>query len=221
MPRVEMLCLANSWKLGGRCVAGLVTNGSWVRPVTDTRDGELPLDACKLDNGRQAEPLDVVSLKLKRHKPRPYQPENWIIGSKQWRFVESRTISDAHQLLDDACADESPIFGTRSDKVPWTHIQEAPPDASLALVKAWCPRFYTRRKSNGSSQTRVQFVHGDVEYDLSVSFEFTLPLHIPRDYESSTGWYLTISLGEPFASQGNSCFKLVAGALEIPVDASQ
>ncbi|WP_420625655.1 dual OB domain-containing protein [Candidatus Poriferisodalis sp.] len=216
MPRTEVLCLANSRKLGGRCFAGLTSDGAWVRPVTATPKGELPNEVCILDTGKRVRPLDIVKMKLKRHEPRSYQPENWIVGKKEWNFVRAQTIGNVHELLDDACADDSPIFGTRTDRVTWPRIQEAPLKASLTLVRASRPRFYIRQRFGSSTQTRVRFVHGGFEYDLSVSFEFTLPHSDLRHYEPSTNWYLTISLGEPFADQGNSCFKLVAGALEIP-----
>lgn len=216
MSRTELLCLANSWKLGGRCFAGLTNDGSWVRPVTDTSTGALPDSVCVLDTGRVVEALDVVRLKLKRPEPRVYQPENWIVGNKEWYFVKAQTLDDVGQLLDSVCADDSPIFGTHTNSVSWQRIQESPPAASLTLVRTSSPRFYVRRKPNGSNQTRVEFVHGDSVYDLSISFELTLPHSDPKGYEPPTDWYLTISLGEPFEEQDNRCYKLVAGALEIP-----
>ncbi|WP_419863716.1 dual OB domain-containing protein [Candidatus Poriferisodalis sp.] len=216
MSRTELLCLANSWKLGGRCFAGLANDGSWVRPVTDTSTGTLPNSACVLNTGRVVEALDVVKLKLKRPEPRLYQPENWVVGNKEWHYVKTQTLGDVGQLLDSVRADDSPIFGTRTDSVSWQRIQESPPAASLTLIRTSNPHFYVRRKPNGSNQTRVKFVHGDSVYDLSISFELALPHNDTGSNESPTDWYLTISLGEPFEEQHNRCYKLVAGALEIP-----
>ena len=80
MTKADILCLANSWKSGGRCVAGIrMDDGSWIRPVSDTDDGELTPSQCTLDNQRQARPLDIVRLYLKEPAPRPHQPENWQI----------------------------------------------------------------------------------------------------------------------------------------------
>jgi hypothetical protein len=42
MAQVDLICLANSRKLGGRCIAGLRLDGSgWVRPVGEAPDGTL------------------------------------------------------------------------------------------------------------------------------------------------------------------------------------
>jgi hypothetical protein len=42
MPTVEIICLANSRKHSGRCVAGLRTDGQgWIRPVGPSDNGTL------------------------------------------------------------------------------------------------------------------------------------------------------------------------------------
>jgi hypothetical protein len=42
LPTVEIVCLANSRKAGGRCIAGVRTDtGAWVRPVSSGREGTL------------------------------------------------------------------------------------------------------------------------------------------------------------------------------------
>ena len=42
MPSLDLICLANSSKLGSRCLAGLrVDGGGWVRPVSNQEYGEL------------------------------------------------------------------------------------------------------------------------------------------------------------------------------------
>jgi len=42
MPILRLVCLANSRKLGGRCVACLrLVGGGWVRPVSSFSDGTL------------------------------------------------------------------------------------------------------------------------------------------------------------------------------------
>ncbi|WP_375233212.1 dual OB domain-containing protein [Pseudomonas syringae] len=37
---LDMVCLANSWKHGGRCIAGKIyggdRSGEWIRPVSPT-----------------------------------------------------------------------------------------------------------------------------------------------------------------------------------------
>lgn len=47
MPKVRFVCLANSFKERGRCVAGIVLDennnptNTWIRPVSNSLHGEL------------------------------------------------------------------------------------------------------------------------------------------------------------------------------------
>ena len=68
--RKQMLCLAYSWKHGGRCVAGLLPDDSWIRPVTATGDGSLAPPMFMLDIGRAVRALDLVRVGVERPEPR-------------------------------------------------------------------------------------------------------------------------------------------------------
>lgn len=209
MTKADILCLANSWKSGGRCVAGIRTDdGSWIRPVSDTDEGELTPSQCTLDNQRQAMPLDVVRVYLKEPSPRPHQPENWQITARQWRFRDRMSFREATKLLERASeTHDSGIFGIAADRISARDIERRPGglDASLTLVKASAPEFKWGTKWN---QKRAVFEHGGITYDLVMTFEDS-----PRVAQSPSDWYFTISLGEPF--HGN-CYLLVAAAIQIP-----
>ena len=90
-------------------------------------------------------------------------------------------------------------------------------DASLALVKVMEPEFHW--SPSNPAQRRASFDIGGVSYDLPITFEFGLPAQGEASHRSRSSWYLTISLGEPYARQGNDCFKLIAGAIEVSSDA--
>lgn len=100
------------------------------------------------------------------------------------------------------------LFGTTIDKVSWSQIKELGIENSLLLVRASRPRFYWN-----NYQLRVAFVHAEVEYDLSVTFDLELS---EGERTSSSEWWLTVSLGDPWAERNYDCYKLVAGALRIP-----
>ena len=215
MPEFEMLCLANSWKHGGRCVAGvLLSDMSWIRPVSDTEDGSLSESACQLDVGRAVRPLDVVRLRVRGPEPRPHQPENWIVTDDQWVLSDSRTAQEAGTLLDSMTVEGPELLGTSSGSVTWKQIQDSELRASLALVTAVAPEF--RWSQWSPTQRRAVFSHDGVTYDLPITFEFAFPAQGTETHRSQASWYFTISLGEPYARQGNDCFKLVASAIEIP-----
>lgn len=210
MPKVDMLCLANSWKSGGRCVAGIrVDDGSWIRPVSETQDGELSADQCTLDIGRQVKPLDVVRVYVREADPRPHQPENWRVTDRQWRLRHQLSLRDAKGTLKRALdKHKSGIFGTFTDRVSSTDGVSSSAigiKSSLTLVKATAPEFQWGSKPR---QKRAVFRHGGAIYDLVMTFEGA-----PRVGQSQSKWYFTISLGEPFHG---SCYKLIAGAIEVP-----
>src|SRR6266850_2762792 len=76
MPLVDLICLANSNKMGGRCIAGLRTDGGgWVRPIaSETEHGQLYFRHFKLDDGSEPKVLDVIRVDLARAAPAPGQP---------------------------------------------------------------------------------------------------------------------------------------------------
>jgi hypothetical protein len=84
----QLICLANSWKRKGRCIAGIEpTTAQWIRPVSKLDDGQIPVDA-QLINGRDIELLDVVDIPLAEVGPDfGFENENrWILPGP-WRRV--------------------------------------------------------------------------------------------------------------------------------------
>jgi hypothetical protein len=72
VPTDEIIVLANSRKLGGRCVAGISTrSGCWVRPVSRLPHGQLEPAHCRVE-GRQAQLLDVVEIEEAYQRLRPH-----------------------------------------------------------------------------------------------------------------------------------------------------
>ena len=209
--KVDILCLANAWKKSpGRCVAGInLDDGSWVRPVSDTEDGELTVSQCTMDIGRQVAPLDVVRVYLKAPAPRPHQPEDWLISERQWRLRRRLDLREAKKILKKAHElHKDGIFGTTTDRVSLSQVDSLPGRriaSSLTVVRVTAPEF---RWGNRWNQRRAVFGHAGTTYDLAMTFEDRPPVG-----QSTSKWYFTISLAEPFYG---SCYKLVAGAIEVP-----
>jgi hypothetical protein len=85
----RLICLANSRKLSGRCVAGKVqaskSPGDWVRPVSDRASEEVSESERRYRDGTDPRVLDVIDVPLKNHHPRSYQVENWLLDpSTYW-----------------------------------------------------------------------------------------------------------------------------------------
>ena len=65
-----ILCLANSRKLGGRCVAGREIGengvGQWIRPVSNHGHGEVSEADRRFENGVDPMVLDIVEIPMLR-----------------------------------------------------------------------------------------------------------------------------------------------------------
>lgn len=73
----KIICLANSRKYYGRCIAGKEVNGlDWIRPISSRDNEELLLSHIKYSNGAEVGLLDIIEVDLTKSKPAQYQPEN-------------------------------------------------------------------------------------------------------------------------------------------------
>src|SRR5687768_13524839 len=100
MAQKEIICLANSRKHGGRCVAGLHTNGGgWLRAVGRVPDGTLFPPDYTLTDGSEPRLLDVIRIGLEKPQPSLHQPENWTIDGSRWQLVARPAASELAALL--------------------------------------------------------------------------------------------------------------------------
>jgi hypothetical protein len=76
-----LVCLANSRKLSGRCVAGIVDGGheEWIRPVSARPNREVSEYERQYEDGSDPRVLDIVSVPLLQPQPYSYQSENWLL----------------------------------------------------------------------------------------------------------------------------------------------
>jgi len=86
MASLDFVCLANSRKHNGRCVAGITTAGNWIRPVSSEPDGTLYSPDYTCSDGSEPALLDVIRLEA-FPRPEPHQPENWRISGAQWQHL--------------------------------------------------------------------------------------------------------------------------------------
>src|SRR5947207_517988 len=135
MPQVDIICLANSRKLRGRCVAGLRVDGSgWLRPVGTLPDGTLYPPDYTLANGTEATILDVLQIGIQTHRPVPHQPENWVIDGTSWALLSRPMADSLTPVLQNAIVQGPELLRGLSDRVPYTDFQQRNATASLALI---------------------------------------------------------------------------------------
>ena len=81
----RIVCLANSRKYGGRCVAGKEllpdgTAGGWIRPVSNRENEEVSEGERCYADGDDPRVLDVIAVPLLSPRPKTYQQENWLLN---------------------------------------------------------------------------------------------------------------------------------------------
>jgi hypothetical protein len=211
----RMICLANSWRPDGRCVAGIdIGTGKWVRPVPATGDA-IPEQRLYL-KGRFLSLLDVVEINLTRPKEiSRYQRENLVIANWNWAIVGSVQTSDVIQY----CDETTPILHNNGDRVPPYALDQLPPEQwnSLQLIRPRNLDF--ERDSTDQHRWHARFRdRSGCEYLLRL----TDPLAARRldaGNKISPESLLAISLTKPWApprvSKPKRCYKLVAAVIEL------
>lgn len=225
----QILCLANSIKHGGRCIAGLRTDGKgWIRPVSPRDEGGLTLDEYRLSNHENPQILDILDIEFFSPNPKPHQPENWLISPKTWhlsqRFNKTTDKKNILDFLNSHISSSTLLFGNSGDRLNYNKFLVKPSQSSLALIKPNNLSFLSKIY-NGHKKIRACFTIGNINYDLALTDPLikakleTLPhdSYSPENlgivHDNYTNIFLTISLGEPFQDQ--CCYKLVAGVLFI------
>lgn len=220
-----MLCMANSRKPKGRCIAGLLPDGSWIRPVSTSTGEAIGEFQTLLDIGRPIQPLDVVKIPIKSTAARHHQQENQLIANRPWRFLSERSITDEDiaDFLSQHAYDKGTLFGDPDRSISWSEVKENRINHSLALVRTSEPIFRRTENRNGQLRFSSTFGYGEYQYRLPITivgFEKSIPpININQVYRSESDWWFTVSLGEAFKPQFRNdkyCYKLVAGAIEIP-----
>jgi hypothetical protein len=215
----RLVCLANSRKLSGRCLAGKETGGSgtWVRPVSDRLHQEVSEHERQYEDGSDPKVLDIIDVPLLHSQPNAYQSENWLldpqfywakVGRVDWESLSTFADQPRELWLNG--------FSTGSglnDRVPVKEAQQLGESLFLLRVHNLTLHVFAPGAAFNNLKRRVQadFSFQGVQYLLWV----TDPL-IERQYAGNDGDYdvgecfLTVSLGEP---KDNFCYKLVAAII--------
>ena len=210
----KFICLANSFKEGGRCVAGIavdlnnnpiIKNGSpkWIRPVCNTPHGEVPNHIAE-----SFQLLNVIELEVTRNQPQHYQSENVIFDEESIRVVGN---FDKHQLAN-LCDNRSLIFGNKGKAVSQESIGILNHSLMLVSVTEFNITQRTYEDSLKKPQIRLIFTYHKIQYDFPVTDPAFLHLyqHNTTILEQAKQIYLTLSLGIELESWH---YKLVAGII--------
>ncbi len=217
--RKTIVCLANSYKHGGRCIAGVsIDDGAWIRLRGKALDGALCACEYALDDGSEPRLLDVIEVELHYAVPSDAHPEDWQIAPTQWHLVE-RPASPARMQMITAAADKVPtVLRGYRDRMAVGEVDAKPLLSSLVLV---CPDqlHWWIREDGGKRRHRALFQRHHVTYDFALTDPLWIEQFKPLPagiyphsdiVDSSDETWLTISLSEPYFGFH---YKLVAGVI--------
>ena len=225
MATTRIVCLANSRKLSGRCIAGreLVGDrpGVWVRPVSAREHQEVSEYERQYENGSDPKLLDVMDVPLLEHCPQNYQQENWLLDPEYyWRKVGRRSWEDLAELSDiDGTLWRlgSHTYNGTNDQISLRQAAKETSSLKLVHVDEVCLHVFAPGRAFNNSKRRVQarFRFCGIDYALWVTDPDIERHYLAQldGYYDLSECYLTISLGEPF---NEHCHKLVAAVIQKP-----
>ena len=228
MPTKRILCLANSKKFAGRCIAGRevigTTAGPWVRPVSARPSEEVSENERQYQDGSDPRLLDVIDVPLLRAAPHACQVENWLLDpGYYWRRVRSVGWAELQHFVEMPATlwvNGYSTYHGLHDEIPEAIADALPGSLYLIRVDEVTLHVFPPQEAFGNPKRRVQayFTHSGVPYRLWV----TDPVVERARLAQADGYYtggeccLTISLGEPFQKNDGSRhrYKLVAAIAE-------
>ena len=219
----RIVCLANSRRPGGRCVAGkeVLLNGEpglWIRPVSDREEGGVSEYERHYENGSEPRLLDVIDVPMLEPKPEAYQQENWLLDPDYyWERVKRLTPKDLGPFID-----KCDLLWKNGDSSSTGFNNRV----GLGVANTFGYSLLFIRVDNLSLRvSQPGLEQGKAKRDLDGAFKYhgynyTLRVTDP-DYEKrykklGNGVYavgdafLTVSLGEPFHGHA---YKLIAAII--------
>lgn len=227
----RIICLANSRKISGRCVAGkeIAGNGfgAWIRPVSSRPAGELSELDRRYQNGTDPKLLDIIDIGLTQHTPHGFQTENHVIDDQAyWSLVRTCNPAELAGALDNVLGvlwnNDSSSSNGLHDRV--SDAVAAQFHASLLLINVANLTISIAVEgaafNNAKRRVRGSFVFNNMQYILSI----TDPV-VEREYlRRPDGKYvagpatLCISLGDSW--QGYA-YKLIAGVFSTVISSGE
>jgi hypothetical protein len=223
-----IVCLANSRKLAGRCVAGKEWDGrklgAWCRPVSARDRGELTAERWYYRSWRDPQLLDLIEVGLLAPRPSGFQTENHLVDtSVRWRFAGRIAARQLVPALDQPAGPlwlngESTVGG-RNDKVPAPLAEREQHSLVLVQPEELAITVGTEGADRGNPRRRVRghFSLASCDYVLAI----TDPIVEKQIMSNPDGFHtelqnpiLCISLSEKFDAQ-NACYKLIAGVMRV------
>ena len=221
----RIVCLANSRKLAGRCIAGREwlgeRAGKWIRPVSKREGQEVSEYERHYEDGSDPRVLDVIDVPVVKRVAEKWQTENWLLDDERyWRRVGRYSWFDLPALTDAAqplWLDGFNTYDGTNDQIPLQRMAAMKDSLRLVEVDALELAVFAPGEAFGNRKRRVQgrFSHAGRNYALWVTDPVCERRHLAKldgNYRLEH-CFLTVNLSEPFEGY---CYKLIAAVIECP-----
>lgn len=217
----RIVCLANSWKLDERCIAGIdLDTGKWVRPVCDSlypENGKIPRSV-RLVEGREPKLLDVLEIPLAdTGNDFGFECENLSVLSGEWNFLGRLQPRE----LVVYCGNFSQILHNSSKYVNPSQLKALPFHQRRTLQLVQTSTFSVTKNSTGNTGWRgsLQGVKDQILRDAKIT-DPVFAEKLEAGYQPQTSCLVTVSLSMPYRPHSDwegeaPCWKLIASVIEI------
>jgi len=219
-----IVCLANSRKHNGRCIAGIeIANQrpvEWVRPVSDRPGAEVSEYERQYPDGSDPRVLDILEVPLLGPAPDGYQAENWLLdpesywmpkGRISWEQLAGCEDDDGPLWLDGATS----TYHGLNDRVEASGADRFAGSLRLVRVPDLVVRVFAPGADFNNPKRRVQgaFTYLGERYRVWVTDPVVERQYLAeRDGTYDIGQcYVTMSLGE--RADDGYCYKLIAAVI--------
>jgi hypothetical protein len=220
----RIVCLANSRKPRGKCVAGKEVVGAqfgpWIRPVSNRATHEISLSEQRYANGSYPQLLDIIDVTFLAPSPLGHQTENHKIDSRvRWEKKGELSLEDLSGLVDNPATLWENGESTQSG---WNDRVNTPSASKLlsSLVLITLEKLILLVATEGAffgnprKRVRAEFFYKRLRYVLLVTDPAIERIYLTKsdgDYDLG-GCYLCVSLAE--AHTDGYCYKVVAAIIQ-------
>lgn len=220
----KIICLANSWKKGERCIAGIdLDTGKWVRPVCDDlypQDGRIP-QSIRLINSKEPNLLDILEIPLANTGNNfGFESENLSVLAGQWKCSAQARTED----LPKYCHNSTSILHNGRKYVYPSDLQRLPFAERRTLQLVHVESFSAEESINSEGKPEWRGSIHSVNGHTLKGAKITDPVFVKKlnaGYQALTinNCFVTVSLSLPWAHENwegeAPCWKLIAGVIEI------
>lgn len=201
------ICLANSRKLSGLCIAGKTLDDlSSFRPISSRSTEELSEIEIRYKNGQLPKLLDVITVEIKNAKPNGFQPENYLIDTDYyWSFDSHFNFDDLDKFIDNpSCfwTNTESSYNGKNDRIDPFNFNTI--KKSYIFLKLTSSTIIVREEGrefgNPKRKVRLRFVINNKEYVLPITHPEVERYYLGKDdgeYIINEVHYVSVSSGMP------------------------